>query len=101
MAAATRSGSTLCIQLPAVLDDQAVRTDGSRLRMQVGSSSAREVSLDASSLQEISTRGLGLLCALRLIAARYGMELVIEGCPPELRSQLAIAQIPMRDVAAR
>lgn len=97
MTAATSSGSTLHITLPAVLDDQAVRTVGSELRMQVGTSSARAVRLDASSLQEVSTRGLGLLFALRLIAARDGAELVVAGCPPELRPQLALARVPMAD----
>lgn len=85
----------LLIDLPESVDDEAVRTLGTELRELVGSSPAREVRLNASALREVSTRGLGLLCSLQLIAVRYGKRLVVEGCTPALRPRLALVQLSL------
>src|SRR5689334_2068390 len=87
------------VVLPERLDDEWVRSSGDALRAVAHAAVGPELQLDASSVQVVSTRALGLLTAVRLIAARRRTEVVAVGCAPSPAAALGLARIRVQPAA--
>ena len=79
--------------LPSRLDDDWVESAGTGLRAIAAEQSGPELLLDARRLRVVSIRGIGLLAAVRLIAAQRGTAVTAVECRPDVAAVMGLARI--------
>ena len=91
---APADGVVVC-RLPASVDDAWIERVGAYLRALAVQPNVHVLSFDAAELRSINARGVGLLTALRLMAAERGATVTIRHCRASLSGLLDAARLDL------